>query len=115
MKRVLTVLTLSAVLASPAWSDSFIANKQKRDDLDFAQQVGYAMGAFDQQHIVYDNDPRRLQEMRKARRECVANAELNSHDLVELINTSYKNDISTWKLPPNLVLLQYVMKMCSSP
>ena len=115
MKRILTALTLSAALASPAWSDSFIANKQKWDDLDFAQQVGYAMGAFDQQHIVYNNDPRRLQEIRKARRECVANAELNSHDLVELINTSYKNDISTWKLPPNLVLLQSVMKMCSSP
>ena len=115
MKRILTALTLSAALATPAWSDSFIANKQNWDDLGFAQQVGYAMGAFDQQHMVYDNDPRRLREMRKARRQCVVNAELNSHDLVELINTSYKNDVSTWKFPPNVVLLQSVMKMCSSP
>ena len=115
MKRILIALTLSTVLASPAWSGSWIANKQQWDDLNFAQQVGYAMGAFDQQHMVYDNDPKRLQEMRQARRVCVANAELNPHDLVELINTSYKNDVSTWNLPPNLVLLQSVIKMCSSP
>ena len=115
MKQAAIALTLAAVLAAPVWSDSFIANKQQWDDLDFAQQVGYAMGAFAEQHILYDTDTSREEEKKKARRKCVANAGFTSGDLVELINTSYKNDVSTWNLPPNLVMLQSVVKMCSSP
>ena len=47
MKRTLTALTLSAVIASPAWS-VYINNKQAWDDLGLVTQYGYAMGAFDE-------------------------------------------------------------------
>ena len=46
MKRILTAITLSAVLASPAWS-GFINNKSGWDDLLPIQKSSYAMGMLD--------------------------------------------------------------------
>ena len=47
MKRILTALTLSAVLASPAWS-GFTNNKSEWDKLLSSHQIGYVMGVVDE-------------------------------------------------------------------
>ena len=111
MKRILTAFTLSAVLASPAWS-AYVLNKQDWDDLRPATQYGYAMGAYGEMFTLYTDDSAGLDRNKRRIKRCIYDAQLTAADLVDLINTAYRNDISIWKMPPNIVLNIAIDEYC---
>ena len=110
--RFITALTLSAVLASPAWT-AYIYNKQTWDDLGLATQYGYAMGAYDEMITLFSDDNASSTTNKQRTEQCIYDAKLTSADLVDLINTAYSNDISIWKFSPNIVLRQALYKYCN--
>ena len=111
MKRILTALTLSAVLASPAWSE-YIDSKQAWDNLSPATQYGYAMGAYDEMFKLFEDDSATLRRSNQRIQRCLYDAQLTSANLAELINTTYRNDVSPWRIPPSVVLNMAVFKFC---
>jgi len=111
MKHTLVALNLSAVLTTPAWSE-YINNKQAWDNLSPAIQYGYAMGAYDEMFRLFQDDSETVRRSKLRIDRCVYDAQLSSADLADLINTTYRNDISIWKLPPSVVLTMAVFKYC---
>ena len=114
VKRILTALTLSAVLASPAWS-GFINNKSGWDDLLPIQKSSYAMGMLDGSVKLTVKDSNREMDLKLHYEQCVIRMKFNSGDIAELINTMYRNDVGKWSEAPHTVLLQGLYKMCGSP
>ena len=114
MKRILTVLTLSAVLASPAWS-GFINNKSDWDSLGSQSKAIYAIGAHDSVTEHDAGDSNLTTKLRRHRVSCVINNGLNGFKLAELIDSVYRSDVSTWSVPPNVVMNFGLAKMCGSP
>ena len=111
MKRILTALTLSAVLASPAWS-GFIDQKTTWDNMSPIQRLGYIQGVFDMHTQYMAEDNQTWYEIKKHRFDCVLKMKMTAEDLVDLVDTMYRNDVTIWQAPPKLVLLQGLYKMC---
>ena len=113
MKRIITALTLSAALASPAWS-GFIDQKTTWDDMSPTQRLGYVQGMFDVHTQLFLGDNKEWEDVKKRNFQCVLDAKMTAKDLVELIDTMYRNDVAIWKDPPRNVLLKGLHKMCGS-
>ena len=111
MKRILTALTLSAALASPAWS-AFFQNKQDWDKLSPPQQMAYAVGAFDQMVQRYSGDTQAHLNDKDVKYQCVKDGGLTVSAMADLINTMYRNNVDLWGKSPNVVLNQGLNEMC---
>ena len=111
MKRILTALTLSALLVSPAWS-GFIDEKATWGDMSRVQKLGYVQGLFDMHIVTLKGDNKEWEKVKERNFKCVLDAKMKADDLVELIDTMYRNDVAIWNNPPLSALLQGLHKMC---
>ena len=62
------------------------------------------------QYMAEDNQT--WYEIKKHRFDCVLKMKMTAEDLVDLVDTMYRNDVRIWQAPPKLVLLQGLYKMC---
>ena len=112
MKRILTALTLSAVLASPAWSN-YINNKYEWDDLPPVAKSAYAMGVFDESITELGLDHELVSKHRRAKSKCVVSNKMTPKDLVDIIDATYRNDVSLWSKPPDNILHIGLLRACN--
>lgn len=111
VKRIITALTLSAVLASPAWS-AYLQNKQQWDELLPTQQMAYAIGVYDQLTQRYTSDTKAQLADKERKSQCARDAGLTIRGMADLINTMYRNNVDLWGQPPNIALYQGLNEMC---
>ena len=114
MKRILTSTALSFALASTAWA-GFINHKTDWDSMPPLQKIGYVQGVFDEQTMLLTSDDEEVIRLKKHRSACVANMGMTPQGLIELIDTTYRNDVSIWRFPPNIALIAGLYKMCGEP
>ena len=113
MKQIL--LTISLIFGATAVSAGFMNTKTEWDDLSNQAKQGYAMGAYDEHISLSTTDDNATIKMKIHRQECVRKIGFDSNDMVELINTVYRNDVSKWKLAPNTVMIQGLYELCGLP
>jgi hypothetical protein len=111
MKRILSALTLSAVLASPAWS-GFTNNKSEWDELLPAHQVGFVIGVVDQMITPFGGETRSDKQYRLKTHTCLSEASLSPDGLREMIDTMYRNDVSSWSTSPYIMLRRGIEELC---
>ena len=88
----------------------FINNKSTWDSLSWEVKQGYAMGKFDDLVMGSYNDGAREKRRKEAFRECAYRIKLTAQDMVEIINTEYK-DLASWQFPP--LLMKGLCTVCS--
>ena len=113
MKHIL--LTISLIFGATATSAGFINTKTAWDDLSNQAKQGYAMGAYDEHIMISTSDDNTLIKVKTHRHNCIVRMGFGSNDMVELINTVYRNDVSKWKLPPHTVMVQGLYELCGLP
>ena len=111
MLQRLSVIIISIVLTSPAWAE-YIGNKQAWDRLSTSIQYGYVMGAYDEITTGYTDDSSSQVAYKQRVGNCIYDAKLRSNDLVELINTTYRKEVSMWRFPPNIILRIALEEYC---
>ena len=105
MRTFLTTIALLTILASQAEA-GYIKNRSGWEKLTSDAQSGYVMGAYDWMSQVAPFEDNLFIN------KCALDMDLNSSDMIELVDTFY-SDLSKWEVPPFLALLLGRRKVCS--
>ncbi|MDB9924125.1 hypothetical protein OAC90_01455 [Planktomarina sp.] len=105
MRATLTTIALLTILTSQAEA-GYVKNRSGWEELTSDAQSGYVMGAYDWMSQVAPVEDNLSIE------KCALDMDLNSSDMIELVDTFY-SDLSKWEVPPFLALLLGLRKVCS--
>ena len=101
MKQLLLIFSFTLGLTTVAQA-GYVASKSSWESLSYEVQIGYAMGAFDELITVFTDDGAQDRNRKLEFRECASRLKLTAKDLVEIINTEYK-DLAYWQFGPSLM------------
>ena len=101
MKHLLLILSFTLGLTTVAQA-GFVNNKSTWDSMSLEVKYGYVMGMYDDLVAGYYNDGAREKNRKKGFRECATRLNLSAIDMVEIIDTEYK-DLASWQYPPLLM------------
>ena len=103
--KTLTTIALLTILTSQAEA-GYIKNLSGWEELTSDAQSGYVMGAYDwMSQVAPVEDTVSINK-------CALDMDLNSSDMIELVNTFY-SDLSKWEAPPFQALLLGLREVCS--
>ena len=108
MKRLLTISLFISALTTTA-SAGFIDNKTLWDQMSNLQKTGYVQGVFDF-FTQTRSDNEELNSLKEQRLQCLVDMDMTAQGVVDLVDTMYQNDISIWKHPPFIALINGLTK-----
>lgn len=112
MKKLLLILSFTLGLATTAQA-GYIKNKIQWAELSESNKQAYAMGLVDQYvHIFRISEIWLDQTLHH--RNCIADLGMKPSNLVELIDTQYNKDVSSWQVNPTIILQQALVALCGS-
>jgi hypothetical protein len=109
MRAALLAAAMLAV-AAPAQA-GFVNGRSGWADLSPTAKTGYAMAAFDSLIMLPMATDKAMTAVAISRERCALDANLESDDIVALIEKGYE-DVQNWKFSPAAVLGNQLVKMC---
>ena len=108
MRFIFTALILTFATQAAA---GFLVDRNDWNRMSLSSQNFYAMGNFDQIIVDITNDAKRVKKMKDKIEKCALEMNLQSTDLVDIVNAHYQ-DLENWQHPPNVALLLGLGKVC---
>ena len=112
MKKLLLILSFSLGLATTAQA-GYIENKIQWDELADINKQAYVMGLIDQ-YMNYFRISDTWLDQTLHHANCVADLNMKPPNLVELIDTQYNKDVSSWQIKPAIILQEGLVALCGS-
>lgn len=112
MRTLLMTLLLWLAGIGAAQAAAFISNRADWMMLSLDQRQTYVRGVLDARFIHYVDDTQDETAMKEAVPKCLVDLQVSSWDLSDLVTRRYNDDLATWRLPPAIVLVQQVAKLC---
>ena len=91
----------------------FVLNRGGWNGLSHQKKSGYIMGVIDRHLILTttgDEDGSNERPRRQA--ECLFRLEIDTDDLVQLVDEAYAADASKWSWPPYAIIMRTVSEIC---
>ena len=112
MKQLILILSFTLCLATTAQA-GYIENKIQWAELSDINKQAYVMGLVDQYMNIFRISDTWLDQTLH-HENCVADLDMKPANLVELIDTQYNKDVSSWQSKPAIILQEGLVALCGS-